>query len=67
MPSKTRKPLAESPTIPEELIDQFVTGPMAPALPPEVGACRTVRATIASLSRPRAACRPWPTPRVAPQ
>jgi putative transposase len=28
MPSKTKKPLAELPTIPKELIDQFVTGPM---------------------------------------
>jgi transposase-like protein len=28
MPSKTKRPLAELPTIPKELIDQFVTGPM---------------------------------------
>jgi len=28
MPSKTKKPLAELPAIPKELIDQFVTGPM---------------------------------------
>jgi hypothetical protein len=28
MPGKTKKPLAELPTIPKELIDQFVKGPM---------------------------------------